>query len=114
MEIVIIVLLLLFALPFIPAGADTEAGGQGEELLGSVEDLLGSLDTEELEKYLATLTEQQRELFGGSFSDKILSVINGDFSLDYGNAFSALLGTVYRYGSVSPPREVCLYESGVS
>ena len=48
----LIVLLLLFALPFIPAGADTEAGGQGEELLGSVEDLLGSLDTEELEKYL--------------------------------------------------------------
>ena len=91
----LIVLLLLFALPFIPAGADTEAGGQGEELLGSVEDLLGSLDTEELEKYLATLTEQQRELFGGSFSDKILSVINGDFSLDYGNAFSALLGTAF-------------------
>lgn len=84
---------LLFT--FLPAGAEGEEGEQGAELIGSIEQLLGELDTEQLQQYLDSLTAEQQELFGGNIGERILSVINGDFSLDYSNVLSALLSLVF-------------------
>ena len=61
-----------------------------EELRGAVEELIGALDTEELQNYLDSLTEFD----GISVKDKLKSVITGDFALDYSSLFSAALGLV--------------------
>lgn len=89
-----LLLIAFLCASFLPAGAEGE-GEQGEDLMGNVEEILGELDTDELQAYIDSLTDEQRELFGGNIADKILSVISGDFSLDYENAFSALAGTLF-------------------
>lgn len=89
-----LLLIVFLCASFLPAGAEGE-GEQGEDLMGNVEEILGELNTDELQAYIDSLTDEQRELFGGNIADKILSVISGDFSLDYENAFSALAGTLF-------------------
>lgn len=94
--LVLLILLALCCLAFLPAAAAESGGaGQGEELLGSVEELLGSLDTGELQDYLDSLTQEQQEAFGGSIADKIMAVISGDFALDYSNVLSAVGGMLF-------------------
>ncbi len=87
--------LLVFGLfSFFPVSAQ-EGETENGDLLGNVEEILGSLDTEELQKYLDSLTEEQRELLGGDIGKAIMSVISGDFSLNYSNVFSAIVGLIF-------------------
>ena len=62
-----------------------------EELGNQINDLLSALDLEELQKYLDSLSQ-----FGGiSVKDKLASVINGDFSLDYSSLGETVLHLVW-------------------
>ena len=58
-----------------PAGTESDSGdaeNAEEELWNNIEEILGNLDTDALDKYLASLTEEQREQFGGSdFAEKV-------------------------------------------
>lgn len=88
------VLLFVLAAMFIPVSAEGN-GQQNDGLSESIDELLDTLDIEELENYLNTLSAEQQELFGGSISEKLRAIINGDFSLDYGNVLSASLRLVF-------------------
>lgn len=87
-------LAVLFGLiSFCPVAA--EDGNQEEDLAGNIEEILSELDTEELQKYLDSLTDEQRALFGDDIVEAIRSVISGDFALDYSNVFSAVAGVIF-------------------
>ena len=90
---------LLLTFPFLPASAAEPEGeaaeGAQEELLGNIEEMLGGLDTDALQSYLDSLTEAQREAFGGSVTDKIMAVISGDYAIDYESALGAIGGLVF-------------------
>lgn len=73
---------------------DTFAEGS-EDLNGSMEEVIDHLDTEKLQEYLDSLTQEQREAFGSNIAEKLKSLITGDFSLDYGSIFSALSGIFF-------------------
>lgn len=91
--ILLIAAVLLAVFNFIPTAAD--GGDQPPGLDGNIDEILSELDTEELQDYLDSLTEEQRALFGGSIAEAIRTVISGDFSLDYQNVFSAAAGLVF-------------------
>ncbi len=91
------IIIVLMVLMLIVAGnlfVETFAEGS-EDLNGSMEDVIDHLDTEKLQEYLDSLTEEQREAFGSDFVDKLKSLITGDFSLDYGGIFSSLSGMFF-------------------
>ncbi len=96
-KFIILLAVLLFALIFVFGGTGAVAEeGSNDNLTDSIEDILGELDTEELQKYLDSLTEEQKQWFGeGDIGDKILSVINGDFSMDYGSFLSSMAALVF-------------------
>lgn len=91
--VLFVLLAMLLALNFCPVEASE--GEQDADLAGNIEEILSELDTEELQKYLDSLTEEQRELFGDNIADAIRSVISGDFKLDYSNVFSAVAGLIF-------------------
>ena len=62
-----------------------------DEILSS---LIDSLDGDELNGELDGVWEHYGRT-GGTLKDKLLSVINGDFSADYGNVLSAVAGLVF-------------------
>lgn len=70
-----------------------------EELENAIEELLASLDTEELQKYLNTLSEFK----GVSLKEKLMSVINGDYSLNYSSLFESIIGLVWEEGKTMLP-----------
>ena len=74
--------------------ADTFAEGS-EDLNGSMEEVIDHLDTEELQEYLDSLTQEQREAFGSNFAEKLKSLITGDLSLDYDGILSSLSGIFF-------------------
>lgn len=96
-KFIILLAVLLFALIFVFGGTGAVAEeGSNDNLTDSIEDILGELDTEELQKYLDSLTEEQKQWFGeGDIGDKILSIINGDFSMDYGSFLSSMAALVF-------------------
>ena len=88
--------LLLFLLP---AGGRTRAHAdekeEAERELGEIiEELVEELDTEQLQAFLDGLADFR----GISLKEKLLSVMTGDFSLDYGSLLEAALGLVWRGG----------------
>lgn len=91
--VLFVLLAMLLALNFCPVAASE--GEQDADLAGNIEEILSELDTEELQKYLDSLTEEQRELFGDNIADAIRSVISGDFKLDYSNVFFAVAGLIF-------------------
>lgn len=91
--VLFVLLAMLLALNFCPVAASE--GEQDADLAGNIEEILSELDAEELQKYLDSLTEEQRELFGDNIADAIRSVISGDFKLDYSNVFSAVAGLIF-------------------
>lgn len=70
-----------------------------EELENAIEELLASLDTEELQKYLNTLSEFK----GVSLKEKLMSVITGDYSLNYSSLFESIIGLVWEEGKTMLP-----------
>ncbi len=91
--VLFVLLAMLLALNFCPVAASE--GEQDADLAGNIEEILSELDTEELQKYLDSLTEELRELFGDNVANAIRSVISGDFKLDYSNVFSAVAGLIF-------------------
>lgn len=73
-------------------GAQTaEEAAAIEELQNRVKELIGSLDTEELQDYLDSLSQ-----FGGiTVTDKLYELITGDYSLDYANLGEVIVGLVW-------------------
>ena len=98
-------LVLLAALLFAGRGSASARAYSHEEqaaldaLEDAVEEMLQSLDTKELQKYLASLSEFK----GVSLKDKILSVITGDFALDYSSLFQSVVGLVWKEGQAMLP-----------
>ena len=72
-----------------------EDGSEGDDLLGNAEETLDALDLSALQEYLDSLSEQQKALFGADVHDKILSVISGDFALNYSDVLSAVVGLLF-------------------
>lgn len=72
------------------AYADEEEDAQAE-LAENVEEILAALDTEELQNYLDSLSE----FAGISVKEKLLSVISGDFALDYSSLAQTVLNLVW-------------------
>ncbi len=65
-----------------------------EELGEAIDELLSSLDTEELQNFLDTLTD-----FGGiSVKEKLRALITGDLSLDYGSLFGSVAALLWEEG----------------
>ena len=97
----VIFLLFLFSLPacFVQADA-ASAEGKGEAELGeSVEELISALDTQELQEYLNTLSGFENV----TLKDKLLSVITGDFALDYDSIWQACVALVWEEGRIMLP-----------
>ncbi len=70
-----------------------------DALEDAVEEMLASLDTKELEKYLATLSEFK----GVTLKEKILSLISGDYSLSYSSLFESVANLVWQEGQTMLP-----------
>lgn len=91
MMIVLVVLMFILAGNFfVEAFAESS-----DDLNGSMEDAIDHLDTEDLQEYLDSLTQEQREAFGSNFVDKLKDLITGDYSLDYGGILSSLSGIFF-------------------
>ncbi len=70
-----------------------------EELQNTLDDLITSLDTEELQNFLDSLA-----IFEGvSVKEKLQSVITGDFALDYNSVFEAAIGLIWEEGKIMIP-----------
>lgn len=76
-------------------GEGGEEGSEESELQINIEEILEKLNTDELQEYLDSLSEEQKEIFGASFKEQILAIISGDFSMDYSNAVSSILSLVF-------------------
>ena len=99
---ILLVVLSCFSFPAVSAEETGDRSGEG--LAGSIEEILSQLDVDALQAYLDTLTDEQRELFGDNIADKILSIVNGDFALDYADLLSAVFGLLFALLRVSRGR----------
>ena len=102
--LLIAIVAALFVCCFIPAKplvvfADSVEDEAMKELGASIDELLASLDTEELQNYLDTLSEFK----GTSVKERILSLITGDYALDYSSLAEAVIGTVWEESRVMLP-----------
>lgn len=88
--LLVIVLFLFSGGPVRAYAASAEEEAAMEELEEKIEELLSSLDTEELQKYLDSLSDFE----GTSVKEKILSMITGDFALDYSSFSEAIVSII--------------------
>lgn len=88
--LLVIVLFLFSGGPVHAYAASAEEDAAMEELEEKIEELLSSLDTEELQKYLDSLSDFE----GTSVKEKILSMITGDFALDYSSFSEAIISLI--------------------
>ncbi len=101
---------LTIFLIWLGAGLTASASGEGAEKEGqealqeNIKELIGALDTEELQNYLDTLTTFR----GISVKDKLLGIITGDLSLDYGSLSGAVLSLVWEEGKIMLPAFVII------
>ncbi len=98
-------LLFLFLLS-LGVGIHASASGKSEgeqaasDLLNeNIKDLIGALDTEELQNYLDSLSSFR----GISVKDKLLGVITGDLDLDYSSLSGAVLSLIWDEGKIMLP-----------
>lgn len=94
----LLIFLLLAAVLFaaIPPAVSASAGSEADEealaeLEESIEELIDSLDLEELQAYLDSLAQFE----GVSLKDKLMSVVTGDFALDYSSLAQSLVGLIW-------------------
>lgn len=100
----------LFALLLVFLGAyiffstfTASAAGESEksqveiDIENRVKEQLGSLNTEDLQRFIDSLSEDEYALFGGtSFMEVMTDIISGDFKSGYGNFFSAAFGLIFK------------------
>lgn len=94
--IAILFFLAIICIAIFGCGAPQHASANEEEearkeVEHAIEDLLQSLDTKELEEYLNTLTEFE----GVDLKEKLMSIITGDYALNYSSLWSAVLSLVW-------------------
>ena len=82
---------LLAIFLWMPFASAEEAGASGGKSCSATSRRCSAgLDTQALQDYLDSLTEEQKAFFGGSIADKIMAVIGGDLSLEYDSALGAI------------------------
>ena len=89
----VLVLCGFFCGNFLSVQAQEE--NENGDLNTNIEDILQDLDVEALQEYLDSLTQEQRDALGGDISEVLLSLVTGDYALDYDSALSALAGMVF-------------------
>lgn len=96
-----VVLSLLFSGSVTRSGAAYTAEEEAalEEVEKYIEDLLGALDTEELQNYLNSFSEYE----GGNVKDKLMSVITGDYALDYSSLAQSVVSLVWDEAKIMLP-----------
>ena len=91
---------LLLCANALPAEPLTEEQGEGmEEVEKNIDELMKGLDTEELQKYLNSLTE----FHGVNFKERLKKLITGDYSLEYDSMTEAILALVWEDGKAMIP-----------
>lgn len=95
-----VLLLLCFSGPPVTASAYTSEEQEAlDRLEEEVEELLGSLDTDELQAYLNSFDEYR----GKDVKEMLASLVTGDFALKYDSLFEAVLGLVWEEGRAMLP-----------
>ncbi len=96
-----LLLVLFFAavLLLFPASSSVKTEDKQAELDASVEELLGALDTKELQEYLDSLTDTERR----SVKESLRGILTGDASLNYGSLAEAVVGVVWEEGKALLP-----------
>lgn len=95
-----VLLLLCFSGPPVTASAYTSEEQEAlDRLEEEVEELLGSLDTDELQAYLNSFDEYR----GKDVKEMLASLVTGDFALEYDSLFEAVLGLVWEEGRAMLP-----------
>ena len=93
--VVLCAVLLTFGCLFTGLPVQAQEAQENTDLNANIEDILQDLDVEALQEYLDTLTQEQKEALGGDVLEVLRSLVTGEYSLDYGNALSALAGMVF-------------------
>ncbi len=93
--VVLCAVLLAFGCLFTGLPVQAQEEQENTDLNANIEDILQDLDVEALQEYLDTLTQEQKEALGGDVLEVLRSLVTGEYSLDYGNALSALAGMVF-------------------
>ena len=95
-----VLLLLCFSGNPVAASAYTSEEQEAlDRLEEEVEELLGSLDTDELQAYLDSFDEYR----GKDVKEMLASLVTGDFALKYDSLFEAVLGLVWEEGRAMLP-----------
>ncbi|HJA94858.1 MAG TPA: stage III sporulation protein AE [Firmicutes bacterium] len=95
-----VLLLLCFSGNPVAASAYTSEEQEAlDRLEEEVEELLGSLDTDELQAYLDSFDEYR----GKDVKEMLASLVTGDFALEYDSLFEAVLGLVWEEGRAMLP-----------
>lgn len=95
-----VLLLLCFSGTPVTASAYTSEEQEAlDRLEEEVEELLGSLDTDELQAYLDSFDEYR----GKDVKEMLASLVTGDFALKYDSLFEAVLGLVWEEGRAMLP-----------
>ncbi len=104
--LMILLLILLLAAPFFSGGKAGEARAYTpeeeealEEFQEQIEELLGTLDTQELEEYLASLSDFPET----DLKKTLSSLLTGDFALDYSNLWEGAFSLVFEEGRTMLP-----------
>ncbi len=105
-RIIVFLLALLSVILFVFGGQNVIAHAYTAEEEAAIEkvenyvnDLLQNLDTEELQKYLDSLSQFK----GVNVKEKLMSVITGDFALDYSSLWESVLALVWEEGKIMIP-----------
>lgn len=95
-----VLLLLFFSGTPVTASAYTSEEQEAlDRLEEEVEELLGALDTDELQAYLDSFDEYR----GKDVKEMLASLVTGDFALEYDSLFEAVLGLVWEEGRAMLP-----------
>ena len=95
-----VLLLLCFSGNPVAASAYTSEEQEAlDRLEEEVEELLSSLDTDELQAYLDSFDEYR----GKDVKEMLASLVTGDFALEYDSLFEAVLGLVWEEGRAMLP-----------
>lgn len=103
----VIVLIAFLVLSLLTSGGNARSGkaysaeeeAALEEVERYIEELLGALDTEALQEYLNTFSEYK----GVSVKEKLMSVITGDYALDYSSLAQSVVSLVWDEAKIMLP-----------
>lgn len=90
-KIFIILLIILAAFSsadYFSANAETTSRGNSSGLTDNIDDIINELDLSELEKYLSTLTEQQRAFLNGNSAKEFLKTIISGNAVNFSTIIS--------------------------